>query len=258
MSSTNESSQKYASVPSVDVESSAVPTAPHQQQTSVYVHGQPAHVLDQQAQLHVNAFTTQPAGPGTSVPAAHYDAYGNLIPYGELCSPLENGGILPSELGKWRVNLFDQFCACDSSCWMSWCCGCFVAGQIAEKLKVFRTPICSLTYQRIVWGFIILVIIGMLTGRPSHVEQFPNGEYVEVQGSDGINLQGLFILVCVIILRTAMRKRLSIPGTGCNDCCVSAFCMPCVLTQMQSQLWKQPEVTPGCSCGNAEAFAQTV
>jgi Cys-rich protein (TIGR01571 family) len=243
------SEQKYAPLPRQDIELASVPTsqthgdaAPSYPQQPLGQPGyvQPVYVVGSQQYVQpqvVRAFVHDQQPRPSAVPAPQYDQRGQIILYGEPCSPQENGDTLPSELGLWRIGLFDNCCAIDrSSCWMSWCCGCFVAGQIAEKLNVYHAQISSLNFKMIVLGYFILIAVSHITNN------FGEGD------SPGIGLQGIYLVVCVYILRSGMRQRLSIPGTPCNDCAASCCCTPCVLTQMQMQLWNDPSLELGCSC----------
>jgi Cys-rich protein (TIGR01571 family) len=57
----------------------------------------------------------------------------------------------------------------------------------------------------------------------------------------------VFIVVVALQLRSAVRARYAIQGDGCGDCCAAFWCLPCVLTQLQAQIWKAPSAVPGCA-----------
>jgi hypothetical protein len=66
------------------------------------------------------------------------------------------------------------------------------------------------------------------------------------------SLAQVFVFVVAFQLRRLVRGRLHIPGTWFEDCLCSWFCLPCVVTQMVGQLWRQPSVEPGWTIFNDE------
>ena len=86
-------------------------------------------------------------------------------------------------------------------------------------------------YQGVVWGFIGLII----------VENIINA-LMDTQ----LQISRLYLAICLLLLRTAVRRTLNIPGDGCTDCLVSVCCTPCAITQIVGQLWIKPEERPGC------------
>lgn len=91
----------------------------------------------------------------------------------------------------------------------------------------------NLDYQRVVLGYFGLLLLSFVFG------------FYDIS----FNLYGLYLFVCIFIMRYGVRLKYAIPGGGCSDCCASFFCAPCVLTQLQHQLWTRPARDPGCNCG---------
>lgn len=156
-------------------------------------------------------------------------------------SPKHNGGLLPGELGMWRTAIFDRCCTFQSDCWMAWCCPCFVAGQIAEKLKkklLLNTS--GIDYKVVVIGYLFLFIVSRILEAI-----YPESIATSIIGG----FFDYFMIVVVLILRMTITSGWRIPG---QNCCLaflcSCFCMPCSLTQMQYQLWEEPGTYPGCNC----------
>jgi Cys-rich protein (TIGR01571 family) len=138
----------------------------------------------------------------------------------------------PTE-GKWHFDEFERCCSFKNDCWMAWCCGCFSLGQIIAKLRNLGVPYC-VDFQGLLCWYAFFFIADVFTGSAA-------------SGSGGLSFTRVFLVLVAFQLRGLVRARLSIPGSCCNDFCCALCCTPCVITQMVAQLWKQPEVVPGCN-----------
>jgi hypothetical protein len=63
----------------------------------------------------------------------------------------------------------------------------------------------------------------------------------------------IFLIAVLVQVRRATRLYHNIPGSCCEDCCTSYFCMACTVTQVVGQLWARPAEVPGCTCGDQAA-----
>mmetsp|Transcript_10784 Transcript_10784/g.14059 ORF Transcript_10784/g.14059 Transcript_10784/m.14059 type:complete len:191 (+) Transcript_10784:72-644(+) len=140
----------------------------------------------------------------------------------------------------------ERCCACQGECWMAWCCSCFSLGHISSKLEALGQP-CCLKYSHIVMIGVALTIVDIILsvvmsrpGRPAMRQP---------------RLAGLFFFFVTFQMRRAISRRLKFADNCCFDCLWSFFCTPCVITQMNGTLWKQPDDL-GCSCD--DKFAQVV
>mmetsp|Transcript_10159 Transcript_10159/g.12325 ORF Transcript_10159/g.12325 Transcript_10159/m.12325 type:complete len:181 (+) Transcript_10159:55-597(+) len=142
---------------------------------------------------------------------------------------------------KWHTSECDRCCTCTGDCWLAWCCSCFSLGHIASKLEALGQPYC-LTYWHIVGIAIAFFILDTIL--QNSIVNFD------------FSFLRIFLIVVIFQLRGLVRQRLNIPGDCCSDCLWSFFCGPCVITQINGTLWKQPEIQPGCSC--EDQFAKIV
>jgi Cys-rich protein (TIGR01571 family) len=146
----------------------------------------------------------------------------------------------PGHRDRWFVGIFDaSICCnwCSPACCMAWMFPCWPLGQVAEKLKVLGNPI-GMNFQAIVFTYCGLLILDYLI--------------TTFWGSD-LNPHYIFIVVMLYKARLETRKKLQIPGDALNDCCCSVWCFPCVLLQLEHQLWDRPNRTPGCDCSATPA-----
>mmetsp|Transcript_5260 Transcript_5260/g.9999 ORF Transcript_5260/g.9999 Transcript_5260/m.9999 type:complete len:197 (-) Transcript_5260:175-765(-) len=179
-------------------------------------------------QLHATVIETEPKAAATSVKESGSQ---NTVAVETL---------LPHPMGSWKFSdVCAKCCTCDSACCMAWCCPCFSLGQLAAKMEVIGGT-SAFDYRTIVILGVLLTILEAGLG-------------IAFGGKFFFSFASLFYFIVMFQLRTQMRKRLSIPGTSCDDCCCAFFCQPCTLTQMMHQFWAAPAEVPGCDFSEAPA-----
>lgn len=152
-------------------------------------------------------------------PPLEFDLNSSLLPY-------------PNE-HEWHHSLCERFCACGSDCFLAWCCPCFAMAHISAKLEAMDEVFFSFNFL-VFTCCLVLVLLDCISG----------GNFV---------LKMFLIFICGL-LRNHVRGVLKIPGSNCGDCCISCWCMPCVLTQIMGTLWTLPNKHPGCSFSNDSAY----
>jgi Cys-rich protein (TIGR01571 family) len=137
-----------------------------------------------------------------------------LIPY-----PGEN---------KFHHEPCDRCCEFGGDCCLAWWAPCFSLAHVSAKLKALGDPFFMDFNVIMVIGLIMLVVDVFIGGGVSHI----------------------YSIVLAFLLRSAVRKRLSIEGNVVSDCCCAFWCLPCVVTQINGTLWRTPADKPGCNCGD--------
>ena len=94
-------------------------------------------------------------------------------------------------------------------------------------------------YQEVIVGFSVWLVmdalITIITGEASYTTPVFYG------------------LIC-FQARFIVRKVYGIPGSRLDDCCLSCWCNPCVVTQLVATVWSEPKKVPGCSVGLEPAY----
>ncbi|KAF0738221.1 hypothetical protein Ae201684P_004978 [Aphanomyces euteiches] len=173
----------------------------------------------------------------------YHSPQGNTIIEGYYRPP--GNGIL---VGQWKSGV----CECCSSivpnCCMAWCCPCISLGQTMARIGS-----SGMTYM-VLYGVLYLGSVGIAASSVSvgGAVWFSNGEFFIPY--DTLSWRTLFqpfliILagIVLIVARSTIRSRFSIPGNCCCDCICSCCCSCCVLAQMATHV---EAYTPGeCSFG---------
>ena len=140
----------------------------------------------------------------------------------------EENGIM-----RWRFHLWEKACTFQPDCWLSWFCSCFQLGQISAKLHALGNYGCTLGYKPIV---IIAVLLFLLD------------QIVSEDGSSG-TWQMFFLFIVACQLRAHVRHIRGIEGDPMRDCFATLCCLPCSVSQMVGEMWKEPSQHPGCHIG---------
>ena len=152
--------------------------------------------------------------------------------------------------GKWKNSIFQ----CDSS---SFCCslfcGLYVLGDVQTRAHVSifggvledTVPptygfwmvgvfVCTAIYQ------FVLTVMVMLAGPRN--DELMNLMMTFVYTSS-VSITFIFFLCAVSKTRRTIRLRREIPGSALGDSCLTAFCTPCVLAQVDREVSLQIEAT---------------
>jgi Cys-rich protein (TIGR01571 family) len=161
--------------------------------------------------------------------------------------------------GRWRDGLCDC-CAlgfCHPVCCLTyWCYPCAL-GQVLHRMKLNvcanptpdgRYPATSafkLFFGMVVAVQIIQIIVNAssdsATYKSTHNSYTGTGQYqTKASGDDSRKGLGgllslampLFCFVITMRLRTYIRERYNIPGSRCEDCCCSFWCLQCTICQL--------------------------
>ena len=135
---------------------------------------------------------------------------------------------------------------------LPWCCitfffPCITSYSVANKIGKQNLAIMSVIFSILVClSHIISGICAEVSPKMRALEKGDTLGFHEA-GNDGafigsqvlsIISLALFIMLAVIVskIRGAMREQYGIEGEGTSDCCLSCFCMKCVLCQMKNHL----------------------
>jgi Cys-rich protein (TIGR01571 family) len=194
-----------------------------------------------------------------------------------IISEASSGGAHNVPSGRWRDGLCDccAFGCCHPVfCLTFWCYSCSL-GQVLHRMKLnfCANPTPDGQYPatsafKIFWGiaigiYVLQVIIGIIIAASSDPLEYqtkynPNTDQYEVTttGGDGGAGRGISWLIsyamalfCFFItmrLRTYVRERYSIPGSCCEDCCCSYWCMPCTICQLHRHTADFKTYPAGC------------
>jgi Cys-rich protein (TIGR01571 family) len=196
----------------------------------------------------------------------------------EAVSAAGGGGAHNVPFGRWRDGLCDccAFGCCHPVCCLTlWCYPCSL-GQVLHRLKLdfCANPSKDGQYPatsafKIFFGIVIAVyvlqfIVGIIVSvisndaTTSTTYNSSTGETTTTtSGSDsngvGSVISSAMALFCFFItmrLRMYVRERYSIPGSCCEDCCCSFWCMQCTICQLHRHTADFKTYPAGCCTDN--------
>jgi len=171
--------------------------------------------------------------------------------------------------GKWNASFYQRCCdgCCRNECCCAWCCPFCLIAIINKKLHLSGKQVLIESTSNLMIAMIALYVLDEMIVP----NLFPFADYTNV-----ISPGTVFAGVILGHLRYLAREHYAIPvGTKrccevtqedgwlsnspcCADCMNSTFCQPCVLMQLNAQLFTNPENAITCQCQNLDGIAQIV
>ena len=149
-------------------------------------------------------------------------------------------------MADWSTDIFGCFEN------LPWCCitfffRCITSYSVANKIGKQHLAIMSVIFSILVClSNIISVICAEVSPKMRALEEGDTLGFHEAGndwafiGSRGFSIitLALFVMLAVIVskIRGAIREQYGIEGDEISDCCLSCFCMECVLCQMKNHL----------------------
>ena len=131
--------------------------------------------------------------------------------------------------GKWK----DGFCDCFNNIYPSLCCSFLTPGiyvsQMSEKITG-KKGMCGIN--------IIILLIGNTTSILIY-------EYSKITSNILFYLVNLYFISLAAIIRTRVREKLNIPGSTCEDSCLTIFLTPCSIAQTGRTLYNYEKICEG-------------
>ncbi|KJX94786.1 hypothetical protein TI39_contig4159g00040 [Zymoseptoria brevis] len=114
------------------------------------------------------------------------------------------------QTGEWEGGFCDGVCGGDcGTCMGSWFCACFLHGRVSSRFQAFPAEDDSMLNSSCLFWY-----LGACCG---------------------------FQWVPQLLRRQEIRQTFGIQGSDINDCCVSFWCTPCTLAQMNIEVKKRAE-----------------
>jgi Cys-rich protein (TIGR01571 family) len=161
-----------------------------------------------------------------------------VVPLNQTIENSQNSLLPYPRENRWHNSEFERCCACGGECCLAWCVPCVGMAHISSKLAALERPYC-MKFWHIISVAMVLFVLDII---------------IEATVGGSSELLRIFIVVVTFQLRGLVRERLNIPGNCCVDCLCACFCTPCVITQMNGTLWRNPEKEPGCSVDDRMAY----
>lgn len=158
--------------------------------------------------------------------------------------PTDANGLV---VGRWQADFFD----CGDP-WpngiFSCCVPCISLGQIAARMGFYPYSLTCLLYSLMVIATYGCVVMAFLTHTVSETPEteapiLRNDQYYQTYVNIELNTSYLALtlvpiaLGCLMVmhLRFRVRRVLSIPGSGAEDCLFTCLCQPCSIAQIAIQ-----------------------